>query len=714
MGQPGMGHKAGDRALAALWAAERRRAALWLPVCFGTGIWVYFALETEPPTALALLVLVPLGLVAPARRAGWGAWALALAALAGTAGVATAILQTQRIAAPVLAAPMTETVEGRIREVSRSRAGAPRLLLDRVRVYGLEQAATPARIRISLIDGALAPIGHRIRTHARIFPPGGPAEPGAFDFRRSAFFERLGAVGYVRGAAVLDLGPATARGWVDRAGLWLAARRAALSQALAERLPGATGAFAAAIVTGDRSRIAEPDAEALRAANLAHLLAISGLHMGMLCGLVFAAVRLGLALIPPVALALSTKKAAALAALAAGAGYLALSGATVATQRAFVMVAVALVAVLIDRPALTLRALAVAAVIVLALRPVSVTEVGFQMSFAATTALIAGFEAWRLPAARGALHAPRRWPRLVLLYAAGVLMTSLVAGLATAPYAAAAFNRAAPWGLAANLAAVPVMGTVIAPMAVLAGVLAPLGLAGGPLAAMGAGIDWVLGVAHEVAGWPGAVRPVAVPPPGALGLVTLGGLWLALWQSRLRLVGLVPVALGLGLWSLPAERPALLVGPGARLVGVMGPEGRVVDHPRAQGFVAETWLRRDADPVDQAQAAARPGLERVPGGLSAALPHGWRLVLRHGRGVEAAALAPLCRARTILLARHGPPARALAPPGAGGDSLPCRYLGAEAIARLGALAARPGPSAAGLVAAEDGCRPWTSCPRDSR
>jgi len=202
-----------------------------------------------------------------------------------------------------------------------------------------------------------------------------------------------------------------------------------------------------------------------------------------------------------------------------------------------------------------------------------------------------------------------------------------------------------------------------------------------------------------------------VPPPGAQGLVTLGGRPLALWQSRLRLVGLVPIALGLGLWSLPAERPALLVGPGARLVGVMGPEGRVVGHPRAQGFVAETWLRRDADPADQAQAAARPGLARVPGGLSAALPHGWRLVLRHRRGVEAAALAPLCRARTILLARHGPPPAALSAHTVDPPGLPCVYLGAEAISRLGALAARPGPSGPGLVAAAQTCRPWTGCPR---
>jgi competence protein ComEC len=513
-----------------------------------------------------------------------------------------------------------------------------------------------------------------------------------------AFFERLGAVGFVRGAAVLDLGRAEMRGLPDRAGLWLSRQRAALSQGLRAALPGPEGAFAAAIVTGDRAAIDERDAEALRAANLAHLLAISGLHMGMLCGLVFAVVRLGLAAVPAVALRLSTKKAAALAALLAGAAYLALSGATVATQRAFVMAAVVLVAVLIDRPALTLRALAAAAVIVLLVRPVSLLEVGFQMSFAATIALVAAYETLRMPRAGGPLLSPRSWPLRLSLYALGILATSLIAGVATAPYAAEAFNRAAPWGLAANLAAVPVMGVVIAPMAILSGLLAPLGLAGPTLWAMGAGIGWVLAVAHEVASWPGAVQPVAAAPEGVIAAITLGGLWLAIWRTRLRLLGLAPVAAALLVWSQPADRPELLIAPGARLIGVMGPEGRAIDHPRAQGFVAETWLRRDGDPALQAEAAARPGFLRVPGGLTAALGEGWRLTTRHRRGVEPAALARLCTPRVLLVARHGPPLQG-----------PCRYLGAEDLARSGAVAARVEAGTLVLEAALQGaCRPWTA------
>jgi competence protein ComEC len=580
-------------------------------------------------------------------------------------------------------------------EVSRSASGAPRILLSNLRIYGIERAETPARARVSLLGTTLdraPPPGARIRVHARLFPPGGPVEPGGFDFRKRAFFERLGAVGYSR-APVLRL-PDAAAGPGERLASGLARLRARIAEALREMLPGPEGAFAAAILVGDRSGIAEPEEEALRAANLSHLLAISGLHMGMLCGLVFAAVRLGVAAVPALALSAPGKKIAAAAALAAGAGYLLLSGATVPTQRAFVMVAVALTAVLLDRPALTLRALAVAATVVLLLRPVSLLGPGFQMSFAATAALVAAFEGWRARGGTGGLA--RRGLRLAALYLLGIAATSAVAGLATAPFAAHHFNRVAVYGLAANLAALPVMGLLIAPAAIVSALTAPLGLAWAPVAAMGEGVAAVLAVAREVASWPGAVRPVGPAPWPALGLLALGGLWLLLWRSPMRWAGLAPLALALALWADPPPRPEVLIAPGARLVGVMGPEGRAVDHPRAQSFAAGSWLRRDGDAASQEEAAARPGLEHGRGWARAELGGGWRLEVVHARRPEDARLEALCRPRVLLVARHGPPLAG-----------PCCYLGEARLARLGALAMRAGPDGLSIEAARGGRRLWS-------
>ncbi|HSF94963.1 MAG TPA: ComEC/Rec2 family competence protein [Thermohalobaculum sp.] len=700
MGQDRAGHKVSGRGdWPRLWAQEARRAILWLPVLMGAGIWLYFALDAEPDPLWCAPALMPALLAATglARRAGWVALAGTLALAALGVGFSLAVLAAHRVDAPILSGPVEETIEGRVRELSKAASGAPRLLLDRVVIYGLDPAETPAHARVTLLaadhDTAPRP-GTRVRVFARLLPPGEPVEPGAFDFRLRAYFEGLGAVGYARGAA-LTVSVGEPSGPVDAFFIWLEERRARLSDAIARALPGRQGAFAAAIITGDRSGIAEADAEALRISNLAHLLAISGLHMGLLTGLVFAALRLVLA-VGPVSGA-SARKAAAVGALAAGLGYLLLSGATVATQRAFVMMAVAFTAVLLDRPAITLRGLALAAAVVLAVRPVSLMDVGFQMSFAATAALVAGWEEVRrrrmLRRAEEGDAAPRRGNRVLRvlgLYLAGLVFTSLIAGAATAPYAAYHFNRVAPYGLPANLAAVPLMGLVIAPSAVASGVLAPFGLAAPALWAMGQGIDGVLEVAHAIAALPGAIHPVPVAAGPVLPMMTLGGLWLFLWRGRWRLAGLAAIAGALLLWAGAPDRPEVLIAPGGKLVGVMGPEGRVLDHGRAQSFAAETWLRRDGDAADQKTAAARAGTTRGKGWSSAVLPNGWRLEVVHSKSVNPSRIAGLCRPRTLLVMRYGPP-----------HDGPCVYLGATDLARLGAVAIRAGREGPRIEGARD-------------
>ena len=686
-----------------IYRIESRRFALWLPVGLGLGVWAYFRPADEPDWRWALAGVVPLILVATgrARRLGWGGQVFAWLGLVVALGYGAAAASAWRAAAPVIGHPIGETVEGRVIGLSRAASGAPRLLLDRVVIYGIEPEATPARVRLTMLGAApvLPAPGVRVRVYATLMPTGEPVEPGGFDFRRRAYFDRLGGVGLTRGR-LLALPDREEAGLWDRLVIGLAKARDRISRHLRQVLPGRQGGFAAAIIVGDRSDIAEEDAEALRAANLAHLLAISGLHMGLLTGLAYALARLAFALVPFTAYHLSGKKAAAVVALAAGAGYLALSGATVATQRAFIMVAFAFLAVLADRPAITLRALALAATVILLARPISLLDAGFQMSFAATVALVAGYEALRDrrltgAAGRSGLQAA---PRLLALYLGGLALSSLLAGLATAPFAAFHFNRTAPWGLVSNLAALPVMGGWIAPWAGIAALLAPFGLEAPALRAMGLGIELVLGIAHWVAGFPAAVRPVPAAPQAVLALIALGGLWLALWRGPWRFTGVPALLAGLAIWADAPPRPDVLIAPGARLVGVLGPEGRVLDRPRGQGFAAKTWLRRDGDLADQPTAASRPGLSRVRGRVSATLAQGWRLDVIIGRHPSVALIARLCRARTLLVVRHGPAHRGR-----------CRYLGRADLRRAGALAVTIRAGRAHLVQARSTGpgRPWT-------
>lgn len=701
MGQAMAGHKVGFD-WREVWAVEGRRAVLWLPVGLGIGIYAYFAAGVEPDPATAW-VAVPFALLLAsglARRAGLGVLLLVWALAAVGTGYGLALASAHRATAPVLAGPIEAEVSGRVREVGVSASGLPRVVLDRIKIDGLAPEQTPARLRISLaadMRGAVPAPGSRIQVFARLSPPGGPMEPGAFDFALRAWFERIGGLGFARGqVAVIPEAPPD--GWLDAARLAMEASRLQVAAALHAAMPGRAGAMAAAMVVNDRSQISPEDNEALRISSLAHLLSISGLHMVMLTGIVFGAVRGGAALVSALALRLPTKKIAAVVALAAAAAYALLSGMEVATERAFVMIAVALVAILADRPAISLRALALAAAIVLMTRPVSLLDAGFQMSFAATAALVAGYEevARRARGREARVEAPSRLialARWLGVYVGGSVLTSLLAGAATAPFAAFHFNRSTPYGLIANLAAIPLTGVLVTPAAVAAALLAPLGAAAPALWLMAAGLEGVLQVAHGVAALPGADAPVVAAPGFVLGVMVGGGLWLILLRGPWRRAGAVVVVLGLGAWQLTGDRPALLVAPGGGLIGLMGAEGRSLSAARGEGFAADTWLRRDGDRADQDVAADRPGFQRKRGYLAGDLGQGWQVVWVRARDPDPDLLTRACAPQVVLIA-----------PAGGALQGPCRYFGRDALAASGALAIDSDGTALRVRAAGEGAR----------
>ncbi len=658
----------------------------WVPVAFATGIGFYFAVMAEP---LAWHYLVCVGGIAAlsvlAIRAGEGVAPVLIALALVLAGFTMAGLRAHRLATPVLDFRYYGPIEGRIVTIDRSLSDKVRLTLDRVVMERMALRDTPHRVRVSLHgeQGFVAPEpGLWVMTTGHLSPPQGPAEPGGFDFRRMAWFKQLGAVGYTR-SPVLAVGPPGEVG----AGLWVHRLRMRISAWVQATMPGEAGAFAAAVMTGDRSGMGRGTLDALRNSNLAHLLAISGLHMGLLTGFVFAALRLGLVLVPRVGLRLPVKKLAAAVSLLVGGGYYLLSGGNVATERAFIMVGVMFVAVLFDRRAITLRAVAVAACIVLLLRPETLTQPGFQMSFAATTALVAVFGAlrdwrgWKVP----------KWASPVL----AVVISSAVAGLATAPVAAAHFNRIADYGLLANLASVPLMGLVVMPGAVLTAVLAPLGLGWVGLAVMRPAIEWILGVAHWVSGLEGAVTPVVTPSPAVLPVLALGAIWLVLWRGRGRLAGLAPMALAFVIWS-QVERPPLLIADSAGLIGVMTNQGRALSKPRGDGFVALSWLENDGDGARQKAAAGRPGFEGARGDLSVLLG-GNRIVHLSGRGAKER-VAEACRRAVLVIVT-----------GDVGPADECQVLDPGHLRDTGSLAIWPGPEKLRIVSAAElgGRRLWT-------
>lgn len=574
----------------------RQRGSLfeWVPVCFAMGIGAYFSARFEPSIGF----LVTIGCVALcclflASRTGEAFRPFFMAVFLIATGFLLAAQRAHLVAGPVLDWRYFGPIEGRVINLDRSGSDALRITLDEVVLKDVRKVRTPQRVRISLHgDQSLSvkPVpGLRIMTTGHLSPPGGPVEPGGFDFQRHAWFEQLGAVGYTR-VPVLAIAPAAE----SSAGLAIFRIRMAMSEHILGILSGDTGGFAVAVTTGARSAISQKALEDLRASNLAHLLAISGLHMGLLTAFVFGLLRVGFALVPMFALRAPVRKLAAGGALVVAAGYLAMSGGNVATERAFIMVAVALCAIMVNRRTISLRAVAIAATIVLILRPEALLGPGFQMSFAATTALVAVF-GWMRD--RDIPFGPK-WVQPVV----GVLLASGVSGLATAPVGAAHFNVISHYGLLANLLSVPVMGTVVVPAAVLAFCLAPVGLDWIGLWIMGAGLRWILEVGAFVAQLDGARS--FVPGPGSLVLpiIALGGLWIVLWQGRMRIAGMVPVLVAFVMWA-NTQRPVALIAENGALVGVMTDRGRALSKPRGAGFVAKNWLENDGTPVEQSVAA---------------------------------------------------------------------------------------------------------------
>ena len=634
--------------LRACLVAERERWSLWLPVLFGAGVAAYFALSIEPPAWLApIWCLASIGLIARFRRHLAGLLVGAAMAAAG-AGFFAIQWRVSLVAAPVIAkriGPVALT--GRVLSVEDREVGY-RATIRPATIGRVAADRLPARVRVTVRQAAAAvEPGDWIELRAILSPPPAPSAPGAFDFQRHAWFMRLGAVGFAVSPPRRVAPPAHAR---DQVGgdfrIGVDRLRRDLSARIRAARPGAAGAVAAALMTGDRGAIPAPVIAAMRDSGLAHLLAISGLHMGLLAGFLFIAVRGALALWEWAALAWPIKKWAAMAALVGAFGYLLLAGATIPTQRAFVMCAIVLVAVMVDRRPISMRLVAWAAVAVLVATPEAVLNVSFQMSFAAVVALVAVYETWAPTIGRWRRGAG--WLRRGAIYLFGVALTTLIAGLATGVFAVYHFNRFVDYGLIANLVAVPVMGFWIMPMAVVTFVALPLGLEQPALAVMGGGIELVIGLARTVSAWPGAVTLTPAWPAAALVAVAAGGLWLCLWRGRWRRLGIFGIAGGLAVLFV-ADRPDILISGDGKLIGVRAVDGGLmVSERRGSKFARETWLRRDG------LAAAAPWPERGASGDGRLRCDTLGCIYRAGGWVaalprDAKALAEDCRVADLVV-----------------------------------------------------------------
>ncbi len=632
------------------------RLVPWLPVAFAFGIMAYFAAPREPALWAAVSLAGTALVVAVVMHRRPVALPVALGFFAASAGFATATLRSAWVDHPVLwhTASSVEVTGFVAQREERERSD--RMVVEIVHIEGRALRDAPRRIRVSVRRATAPPVGSYVTFRARLASPLAPLRPGGYDFARDLWFQGIGATGFVLGR-IRTLEAQASPPRAIRYAAAVAALREGIDARIRAVVPGDAGAIASALITGKRDAISATVNEAMYVSSLAHVLSISGYHMAVVAGVVFFAIRGLLALVPALVFRFPIKKWAAGAAILAAAFYLLVSGAEVATQRAFIMTAVVLGGVLIDRAALTLRTLAMAALAVLALSPQALVHPSFQMSFAATLALVAVYERsrpWMTSASDTPLGA-----RIALWggrHVVTLVVASTVAGLATTLFAAYHFHRVAPYGVLANLVAMPVVSLVAMPAGLLALVAIPFGFDAPLWRVMGEGIGAMIAIALWVAALPGAVGRIAAFGIGPF-LLGAGGLTLlCLLRSRLRWLGGFALVAATAL-AVTTPQPDLYVSPSGDAVGVRGANGRLsIMRTGSDTFAVRTWLSADGDGRAQSDPSLRAGPRCDGVGCAAHLADGTIVAL----ALDPAAFADDCSRAALIVTRRTPPAECAA------------------------------------------------------
>ena len=601
--------------------ADQRRVFLWAPVAAGAGAVAYFSADHEPSLWLLAVLALACGALAFRVRANRVALAGALAAALFFGGFVTAAWRSARLSAPVLDHVRIVELTGFVEAVDHRRQGA-RFLLRVASMSGLDGAAAPWRVRLTDRHAPPMEAGAFIKLKARLVPPARAALPSGYDFARDAYFSGLGAVGSALGRIEIIEAPAPP-------GLWLAAMmtvdraRNALAARVDSAIGGAAGAVGAAMVTGKRDLLDDDTRQLIREAGIFHIITISGIQMTLVAGILFWSIRRALAMFPVLALHYPIKKWAALGAIAGAVVYDILTGSRVGTERALLMTVIMMSAIAMDRQALTMRNLALAALCIVAFEPEAILGASFQLSFAAVAALVAVYES-RMDARREAMLADpyglsksppvagfsNRLLNWIAHEPSHMLLATVCATSATASFMAYHFHELSPYVLIGNPLTLAIIEFFAVPGALIGTALYPLGLDAPVWLFVGLGIKLALWVAGFIAAAPGATIHLAAFAPWSMVFLSLAVLSAVIWRTTLLRLTAVPLlALGLA-GAASGPRYDVLIAPTGDAVASRGADGAfVVAGARASAFGVEQWLRADGDgrPAKAAAVAGKGG-----------------------------------------------------------------------------------------------------------
>jgi ComEC/Rec2-related protein len=578
-----------------------RQGFLFVPVFVAAGAAFWFVLPVTPSSWMLLGLAICLAALAVATYHRPGVTPAFFKVLTLVlAGMLLSDWEARRAGTVILDTPVTTTVSGTVERRELDARGYWRYLIelkstsDPILTRPPEQISVVSRSRHEAIG-----IGQTISGKARLSPPSGPALPGLNDFAFASFFNGVGATGFFYGAPKAI--PSTqeqseTKTWTQTADTWLYQLRSNIAQRIRDLIGGDAGAFAASIVTDERRAISNDTMEALRVSGLAHIVAISGLNMALAAGIFFVGLRTAFSLFPGFSQRWPVKKISAFSALVMTLAYYLISGFAVSAERAWLMMSIMLFAVLVDRPSISLRNVALSAIVIILISPHEVMGPSFQMSFAATLALVSGYAAWsrwRGDRERLTMARPPWWLSLgskAATIIGGVVITSLIGGISTAIYSIEHFHRITAYGLAANLAAMPIMSLIVMPFGLVGMLLMPFGLDGPFLKVMGYGMAMVITIAKEVSSW-GGDTTIGRQNGWFLAVSTTGFMLIALLRTRLALIGIPFIVAGLTMLVTEQWRskPDVLIYEDGSLVALLSKDAVATTKQRGSGFVYEQW-----------------------------------------------------------------------------------------------------------------------------
>ena len=643
---------------------DARRPFLFLAPAAMGGVLLYFVSDDEPSIVAPIAALIPVialifyALKRPTRELLF--FGLVLAAL--FVGFAVATWRTLRVDAPIINDISIAPLVGIVQTIDIRPDGA-RLVIKPIEIAG-QREALPQTIRMTMASVPIFEAGAKIRATARLLPPPGPVRPGGYDFARDAYFNRVGGVGSLLGRVSILTARESVSWRVDFTAM-IDRFRNHLTTRIATVIGGQAGAVSAALITGKRGAISDEINDDLRAAGIYHVVSISGLHMVLVAGMIFFLVRLCLVLIPGLALRYKVKSWAAATAMMGAIAYDIFAGLEVATERSLFMTLALFGAILVGRPALSMRNLVLAALIIIAIEPESILGPSFQMSFAAVAALIAAFEKIPSSSTQSDLKSQQQNERKIVInrtiidraglglfrHAKAIILTTCLAEIATAPFALYHFQRFQPLGLMGNMFTIPLVEMVAMPAGFIGLLALPFGLDAPIWHFMGYGVGAMLALSHYVSELPYASIVVSAISPTSLLFISAGMIWIVLWSTPLRWFGLLPVMIGC-LFAMLTAHPDLYVARDGVSLAARGSDGRL--HVMGHGltdFTLAQWLAADGDSRKRDDLSLKQGAFCTSSGCVMTTARNEKIVL----GLARDDLDEDCKIAAILITPYDAP-----------------------------------------------------------